>query len=146
MNNLTWEQFFHNVQTWAKERRIYDHSTPTDQLLKTMSELGGVADAVIKSDHEALADGIGDVAVCLVNYVQMIDKYDLFQDVSGITFNQLPTNRIIGMISSLIGEALEGKDDQYYTLAMICALRGICQQENIDFMACCTSAWEGIKE
>ncbi|WP_278976716.1 hypothetical protein [Oligella urethralis] len=39
MNKLTWQQFVKNVQNWAKERGIYDHSTPTAQLLKALPEL-----------------------------------------------------------------------------------------------------------
>src|SRR5699024_9890193 len=56
---------------WAEERGIYEHSTPEAQLLKALSELGELADAVIKNDREALIDAIGDVAVCMVNYAKM---------------------------------------------------------------------------
>lgn len=146
MTNLTWNQFVKNVQHWAAERGIYEHSTATAQLLKALSELGEVADAVIKNDREALADGVGDVAVCLVNYMKMNDRHDLFHDVTGITFNQLPTSRLIGIASCLIGEALEEVDDKFFSKAMIFSLKAICQQENLDFMTCCTGAWEEIKD
>lgn len=145
MNNLTWEQFVSNVQGWARERGIYDHSTPTAQLLKTLSELGEVADAVIKNDREALADGIGDVAVCLVNYMKMSDQQDLVPSLTGTTLNQFPTPRLIGMVCNLIGSALEDSSSKIFSTAAICALQAICDQERLDFMECCTQAWEEIK-
>ena len=145
MNKLTWEQFVKNVQDWAAERGIYDHSTATAQLLKALSELGEVADAVIKNDRDALTDGIGDVAVCLVNYMKMSDQHDLVPSLTGTTLNQFPTPRLIGMVCNLIGSALEDSSSKILSTAAICALQGICDQEKLDFMACCTQAWEEIK-
>src|SRR5699024_12760953 len=69
--SMNWNKFKNNVEQWAAERGIYEHSTPEAQLLKALSELGELADAVVKNDREALKDAIGDVAVCLVNYARM---------------------------------------------------------------------------
>lgn len=152
MNNLTWEQFVINVQGWAKERGIYNHSTPTAQLLKTLSELGEVADAVIKNDREALADGIGDVAVCLVNYWTMMGKNlenPLRADNSKLSSSN-PSDINIQCFSSFLeelSELLHGNEsfldliepsfDDIYLIAVV---------NGHDFMACCTSAWEEIKD
>jgi NTP pyrophosphatase (non-canonical NTP hydrolase) len=38
------------------------------QLLKAVSELGELADATIKKDHEEIVDSVGDVMVCLISY------------------------------------------------------------------------------
>lgn len=54
------------VLRWAEARRIIPNSTPQNQLLKTMSELGELADAVIKNDQQAIVDGFGDVLVTLI--------------------------------------------------------------------------------
>lgn len=153
MNNLTWEQFVSNVQGWAKERGIYEHSTPTAQLLKTLSELGEVADAVIKNDREALADGIGDVAVCLVNYWTMMggklsdtQPIDIKKSLSPLDSRKAKLSCLSYMleeISQLLHEnedydLLLGPDFQdLYTIATV---------SDLDFMSCCTTAWEEIKD
>lgn len=60
-----------NIIKWAEDRGIYEHSTPQAQALKAVSEMGEVADAVIKGDRDGLKDGIGDVVVCLINLAHM---------------------------------------------------------------------------
>lgn len=64
---MTFEQFRNNVESWAEVRGIYEHSTKHAQALKAVSEMGELADAVIKGEQAALQDAIGDVIVCLVN-------------------------------------------------------------------------------
>jgi len=59
------------VREWAKDRGIYDHSTPKAQLLKAVSEIGELADADIKRDELGQIDAVGDVIVCLINYAAM---------------------------------------------------------------------------
>lgn len=72
------ESLAHQVRGWATERSIIPNSTPAAQLLKTMSELGELADATAKNDAGAIADGVGDVLVCIINYcaLQGIDPVD----------------------------------------------------------------------
>src|SRR5690625_4555299 len=70
--DMNWSDFVSNVQKWARERDIYKYSTPDAQLLKALSEVGELADAYIKQDAEGIVDGIGDIAVCLVNYQAML--------------------------------------------------------------------------
>lgn len=60
-----------NVIQWAKDRGIIEHSTTHAQALKAVSEMGEVADAVIKGKRDDLIDGIGDVIVCLINLAHM---------------------------------------------------------------------------
>lgn len=61
------------VERWAMERRIIPNSTPMAQLLKTMSELGELADATLKTDYAGIVDGVGDVLVTLVIYARLSD-------------------------------------------------------------------------
>ena len=70
---LTFEQLAGSVQEWAAARGIYAHSTALAQALKAVSEVGELADAVIKGDEAALIDAIGDVAVCIVNVAKMAE-------------------------------------------------------------------------
>lgn len=68
---MTLEDFKNNVQQWSTDRGIYAHSTVEAQTLKAVSEMGELADAVIKSDTDDIEDAIGDVVVCLVNVAHM---------------------------------------------------------------------------
>ena len=64
------------VIEWAVARRIIPNSTPQTQLLKTMSEMGELADAIIKRDRPAIIDGLGDVLVTLI-VVAALEDLDL---------------------------------------------------------------------
>lgn len=59
------------VIAWADDRGILERSTPSAQLLKTMSELGELADATLKDDVDGIIDGLGDVLVTLIIYAEM---------------------------------------------------------------------------
>ena len=63
------------VEEWAEARGILTNGTATAQLLKTVSEVGELADAHNKMDKAAIVDGVGDILVCLINYcaIQNID-------------------------------------------------------------------------
>jgi NTP pyrophosphatase (non-canonical NTP hydrolase) len=61
------------IVRWAEQRGIIPNSTPEAQLLKAVSELGELADATLKKDLEKIADGVGDVMVCLINYCALQD-------------------------------------------------------------------------
>ena len=68
MNFETLEQ---DVLRWAEARKIIPNSTPNVQLLKTVSELGELADATIKGDDDEIADGVGDGLVTLIIYCSL---------------------------------------------------------------------------
>jgi len=55
-----------NTIRWAAERQILKYASSQAQLLKTMSELGELADAILKKDEHKIKDGIGDVLVTLI--------------------------------------------------------------------------------
>ena len=63
---------YHDLETavvdWALARKIVPNSTPLAQLMKTMSELGELADATLKKDDAGIRDGVGDVLVTLIIY------------------------------------------------------------------------------
>jgi NTP pyrophosphatase (non-canonical NTP hydrolase) len=60
-----------NFIEWAKTRGIYEHSTAQAQFLKGVSEMGELADALIKGEHDKIRDGVGDVIVCLTHVAFM---------------------------------------------------------------------------
>ena len=61
------------VIRWAEARKIIPNSNPSIQLLKTVSELGELADATIKGDTAEITDGVGDVLVTLIIYCALQD-------------------------------------------------------------------------
>lgn len=68
---MTFAQLEDAVKQWARDRKIIPNSNPKMQLLKTVSELGELADATAKGDAEGIVDGIGDVLVTLIIYAEL---------------------------------------------------------------------------
>jgi len=71
------------IQEWAKERGIFDKSTPFDQLLKTHEEVGELIKACYDNDKPAIQDAIGDVMVTLINYCYFI-KIDAWIQINDV--------------------------------------------------------------
>lgn len=67
MNEMTLDELESRVIEWARARRIIPNATATSQLLKAVSEMGELADAVAKGQFAAMQDAVGDVVVCLIN-------------------------------------------------------------------------------
>ncbi len=59
------------VERWATDRQIIANSTPMAQLLKSLSEMGELADATLKNDRDGIVDGVGDVLVTLILYARL---------------------------------------------------------------------------
>jgi NTP pyrophosphatase (non-canonical NTP hydrolase) len=70
-----------NVEQWGRDRCIIPNSTPQAQLLKSMSEMGELADATLKNDKPEIIDGVGDVLVTLILYaaLQSLDIEDCLE-------------------------------------------------------------------
>lgn len=75
------------VIQWAEARKILPNATSQTQLLKTVSELGELADALIKGDREGVIDGLGDVLVTLI-IVAAKEDLDLTQCLES-AYNQI---------------------------------------------------------
>src|SRR5690606_35392792 len=52
---------------WSTDRQLFVNSSETAQWYKAISELGELADAIVKDDKDAQRDAIGDTLVCLVD-------------------------------------------------------------------------------
>lgn len=61
------------VLRWAEARGIVPNGNAQTQLLKTVSELGELADAAIKDDMDKIVDGVGDVMVTLILFCALKD-------------------------------------------------------------------------
>ena len=73
---MSYAKYEMKVIDWACARRIIPNATSQTQLLKTVSELGELADAIIKRDRPAIIDGLGDVLVTLI-VVAALEDLDL---------------------------------------------------------------------
>jgi hypothetical protein len=77
----TYEILELNVVQWAKDRQIIPNAKPHTQLLKAISESGELIesymgspvddDDLIEEDDDLIADAIGDISVCLINYAAL---------------------------------------------------------------------------
>lgn len=68
---MTFAELEDAVKQWARDRKIIPNSNPAAQLLKTVSEIGELADATAKRDGDGIIDGIGDVLVTLIIYAEL---------------------------------------------------------------------------
>lgn len=150
---MKWEEFVSNVQQWSKDRGIYEHSTAVAQALKACSEAGELCDAVIKGDREALVDAVGDVAVCLVNVQAMTD---VSLDMAYIFDDEMPVvdmHKCAAMIAKAVGEvcysSARGNKCEPVSDSLDAAFYGLyatCLVAELDFLHCCESAWDEIKD
>ena len=69
--NVAMDELIAKVEQWARDRQIIPNSNPQSQLMKTVSELGELADATLKNDRPGVVDGVGDVIVTLVIYAAL---------------------------------------------------------------------------
>ncbi len=69
----SYRQLEMQVIQWAQDRKIIPNSTPEAQFLKTVSELGELADALNQRDMAAIKDGVGDCLVTLINMCALLD-------------------------------------------------------------------------
>jgi hypothetical protein len=73
---MKWKELIDNVEQWAADRGITQHSNPQAQLLKAVSEMGELCDAEISGSPRGQIDGVGDTIVCLIIYCVM-KGYDM---------------------------------------------------------------------
>jgi len=73
---MSFAKYEMKILQWAEARQIIPNATSQTQLLKTVSELGELADAIIKGDKPKIIDGLGDVLVTLI-VVAALEDLDL---------------------------------------------------------------------
>lgn len=61
------------VVRWAEARQIIPNSSAASQFMKAVSEMGEMADAIMKHDMPLIKDSVGDVLVCLINMCALLD-------------------------------------------------------------------------
>ena len=79
------------ILRWASERGILKNGKPSTQMLKGMSELGELADAIAKDDRAGIIDGIGDTVVVLAI---IADMYNLsLKECLEAAYNEIKDRR-----------------------------------------------------
>lgn len=66
------DEFIQLVECWARKRGI-DKADSAKQMLKVTEAVGEVASEIVRSDIDALRDGISDVIVTLINLAMQND-------------------------------------------------------------------------
>ena len=100
----TYQMLELEIIRWAEQRRIIPNSNPQTQLLKAMSEIGELADATIKNDQDGIADGVGDVMVCLIVYCAL-------QDINLVDCMELAYEEIKNRKGTLLANGVFVKDE-----------------------------------
>ena len=70
---MTFNSLELDIVRWAEARGIIQNGKASNQLMKTVSELGELCDAEIKDDMLEIRDGVGDVLVTLIIYCAIKD-------------------------------------------------------------------------
>lgn len=62
------------IRHWAEERGIYENGDPKTQYIKLVEEVGELGVGLLKNDHEAIKDAIGDIVVVLTNLTELLSN------------------------------------------------------------------------
>ena len=145
---MQWNEFVANVRQWSTVRGIYEHSNATTQALKACSEAGELCDAVIKGDRAAMMDAVGDVAVCLVNVAALhnfggLHIEDGCDEVYSLHHGAaMIAGLCAGMSCALAMDEIADVEIQ----EALWSLDDFCNFAGLDFLQCCESAWNEIKD
>ena len=84
------------VIQWAQAKGLITQENAHTQLLKSFEEMGEVARALLKDNHEELIDGLGDVMVTLIILAEikglrlefcLAEAYNVIKNRTGKTVN-----------------------------------------------------------
>mgnify|MGYP003408967129 CR=1 len=81
------QELVDKVVQWASDRNLIEGSTPEKQFLKTVEEMGEVANALGKNDLPELMDGIGDVTVTLIIMAAQLGVK--FEDCLALAYDEI---------------------------------------------------------
>ena len=146
---MNWTDFVTNVKAWSTERGIYKHSNALMQTYKAISEFGELVDAVAKNDKEGIADGIGDVCVCLVNVAKLLGKEPrlpikttIYDDDAGLIADTLLW--LYGTVDNI--RFIEPDDCLIAINRVADNLKAIASNHGLFFEDCLQVAWDAIKD
>lgn len=137
--------FSERVIAWATDRNIIGGSTPRDQFLKLVEEVGELERARDAGDRTGLMDGIGDAAVVLTILEGQYGMPTAFHKLFIIEGNNPPLLKLLGELSTAIQK---NHHAEFWggCHAMYRSLRVIAWNAGMDFDDCCEHAWNEIKD
>jgi len=130
------------ILKWAEDKNLIRAECIPKQQLKLLEEVGETAQAVIKSDVEALKDGVGDIFVVLIILAAQkgtkynIDEWEETED----EFFQYDKGslEIYEIFDRILGS---GSNYFYYQ-----HLKVFCIELELDLTECANHAWNEIKD
>lgn len=155
MENL--EILIQNIEQWAIERNLIRGSTPEKQTVKLIEEIGELAGAIARQDHEKIRDSIGDCVVVTVilakqNNVKIhIEQFSfvtqLYQDV----LHNNPEHSVEQFLFKLqyaVSDYLGYNkiDDEKHINVIFMLLYHLSLHLNFEFTECVRFAYNQIKD
>jgi NTP pyrophosphatase (non-canonical NTP hydrolase) len=87
MSTLTRKDLESDIIVWAQERELLAPDNARNQFIKTVEEVGELASALLRNDHNSIIDAIGDVEVTLTI---LKEQLGLEQDVPlALAYNEI---------------------------------------------------------
>lgn len=151
------------IQEWAKERGIFNKSTPFNQLLKTHEEVGELIKACYDNDKPAIQDAIGDVLITLINVHFFYEKsqkdfvlpFEMYYLSSINNMKHIIPQReqtpfgMIKRLNVLIFNFLEDIDSEYLykknLKKVLFVVYLLCEYSNLNPIECLNIAYNEIK-
>lgn len=120
-------------------------STEQAQILKALSEVGELADSILKNDCEQAKDDIGDILVCLAN-ADSISKYDSLPPIELFAGGMRTMSRDYALPVLLyeLSEGLTG--DIWCRLTMTRCLHGVADSFGLTLEECLDQAISVIEK
>ena len=76
------QELQNKVIKWAEDKGIFANSDPISQFIKTISEVGELADAVNKNDLPEIKDAIGNTYVTMIIFSRMMVARKIFGEIN----------------------------------------------------------------
>lgn len=144
---------FDDIRQWSVRCGLIEGSTPRAQLLKTMSELGELADGINKRRRNEIIDGIGDVEVTLVILAAhmglQIESASKLMNYDPMQWDAKEQTIAIADTVGSIGMAILAGEMQFAASSIglaHCQLEVLATTCGLTFDECIEHAWDKIKD
>lgn len=144
-----------NIEQWAVDRDLHT-GDPNRQVLKLIEEQGELAAAIVRDNHEEMADAIGDVTVvAIVMAKQLNAPVDLWTAFERSTKGSDEKVDLKAVISSLAGDVSHLASFVYYKHShhahhfiesVITTVADVADALDIDYVSAVQSAYDTIKD
>jgi hypothetical protein len=143
------------VVAWAEARNLIKGSDPKSQTLKTVSEFGELAQAIINEDRDLIVDGIGDTLVTqIIVSAQLGVDFGLCLQVANM-MGETPSGSAqknslccASVLGCMADNVLKGQVGTFQTnlSAFLHFLQNICDLYALEMAACLEYAYDEIKD